>query len=147
MLMMPYRLFARAGRKTCPADHGTLTVQLRIRKPQRPPSLPPPRPYQRGSPQNSGRRCGPQRGSARILESPTELNNSYTVDTLPVRAERPVDDADRLRDRAAKLFALAIKLRETRGPSVTANDIEQMAHDSLTEAEAIERRASPVGRD
>ena len=52
-----------------------------------------------------------------------------------------VGDADRLRDRAAKLFALVIKLRESRGASVTANDLEQMAHESLAEAEAIERRA------
>jgi hypothetical protein len=51
-------------------------------------------------------------------------------------------DADRLRDRAAKLFALVIKLRESRSTSVTANDLEQMAHDSLAQAEAIERRAS-----
>jgi hypothetical protein len=51
-------------------------------------------------------------------------------------------DADRLRDRAAKLFALVIKLRESRGTSVTANDLEQMAHDSLAQTEAIERRAS-----
>jgi len=51
-------------------------------------------------------------------------------------------DADRLRDRAAKLFALAIKLRESRGTSVTANDLEQMAHESLAQAEAIERDAS-----
>jgi hypothetical protein len=56
-----------------------------------------------------------------------------------------VGDADRLRDRAAKLFALAIKLRETRGTSVTANDIEQMGHESLAEAEALERYASHGG--
>ena len=51
-------------------------------------------------------------------------------------------DADQLRDRAAKLFALAIKLRESRGASVAANDIEQMAHKSLAQAEALERGAS-----
>jgi hypothetical protein len=54
-------------------------------------------------------------------------------------------DADRLRDRAAKLFALVIKLRESRGTSVTANDLEQMAHESLAQAEAIERDASGGG--
>jgi len=53
-----------------------------------------------------------------------------------------VGDADRLRDRAARLFALVIKLREIRGASVTANDLEQMAHDSLAQAEALERHAS-----
>jgi hypothetical protein len=57
-----------------------------------------------------------------------------------------VGDADRLRDRAAKLFALVIKLRESRGTSVTANDLEQMAHDSLAQAEAIERHASRGGQ-
>jgi hypothetical protein len=56
-------------------------------------------------------------------------------------------NADRLRDRAAKLFALAIKLRESRGASVTANDIEQMAHDSLAQAEVLERRASGSGEN
>ena len=54
-------------------------------------------------------------------------------------------DADRLRDRAAKLFALAIKLRESRGTSVTADDLEQMAHESLARADAIERQASGGG--
>ena len=52
-----------------------------------------------------------------------------------------VGDADQLRDRAAKLFALAIKLRESRGASVAANDIEQMAHELLAQAEALERGA------
>jgi hypothetical protein len=56
-----------------------------------------------------------------------------------------VGDADRLRDRAAKLFALVIRLRESRGTSVTANDLEQMAHDSLAQAEAIERGCSDGG--
>ena len=56
-----------------------------------------------------------------------------------------VGDADQLRDRAAKLFALAIKLRESRGASVAANDIEQMAHESLAQAEALERGASGGG--
>jgi hypothetical protein len=56
-----------------------------------------------------------------------------------------MDDADRLRDRATKLFALAIKLRESRGASVTADDLEQMAHDSLAQAEALERQASRGG--
>ena len=51
-------------------------------------------------------------------------------------------DDDRLRDRAAKLFALAISLRESRGTSVTTDDLEQMAHDALAQAEALERRAS-----
>jgi hypothetical protein len=57
-----------------------------------------------------------------------------------------VGDADQLRDRAAKLFALAIKLRESRGASVAADDIEQMAHESLAQAEAIERGASRGGK-
>lgn len=56
-----------------------------------------------------------------------------------------VGDADQLRDRAAKLFALAIKLRESRGASVAANDIEQMAHESLAQAEALERGGSRGG--
>jgi hypothetical protein len=56
-----------------------------------------------------------------------------------------MSDADRLRDRAAKLFALAIKLRESRGTSLTDNDLEQMAHESLAQAEAIERHASRGG--
>ena len=52
-----------------------------------------------------------------------------------------MDEAVRLRDRAAKLFALAIKLRESRGASAAANDLEQMAHESLEQAEAIEPHA------
>jgi hypothetical protein len=40
-----------------------------------------------------------------------------------------------------------IKLRETRGTSVTANDLEQMAHESLAQAEAIERHGSGGGPD
>jgi hypothetical protein len=55
-------------------------------------------------------------------------------------------DADRLRDRAAKLFALVIRLRESRGASVAANDLEQMAHESLAQAEAIEGHPSPEGK-
>lgn len=51
-------------------------------------------------------------------------------------------DAKQLRDRAAKLFALVIKLRESRGGSVTANDLEQMANESLAQAEAIERQTN-----
>jgi hypothetical protein len=58
-----------------------------------------------------------------------------------------VGDADQLRERAARLFALAINLRESRGSSVTANDIEQLAHESLAQAEAIERESNSGGEN
>lgn len=35
-------------------------------------------------------------------------------------------------------FALAIRLRESRGASITADDVEQMAHELLARAETIE---------
>jgi hypothetical protein len=56
-----------------------------------------------------------------------------------------VGDAEKFRDRATKLFALAIKLRESRGSSVIADDIEQMAHEALAQAEAVERVTSCGG--
>jgi hypothetical protein len=50
-----------------------------------------------------------------------------------------VGDADHLRERAAKLFALAVALREQRGSSVTADELEQMGHRALAEAQAIDQ--------
>jgi hypothetical protein len=49
-----------------------------------------------------------------------------------------VRDAHLLRQRAAKLFALAASLREERGPSLIADEVEQMGHQALAQAEAIE---------
>jgi hypothetical protein len=47
--------------------------------------------------------------------------------------------ADHLRERAAKLSALAVALREQRGSSVTAEELEQMGHQALAESQAIEQ--------
>jgi hypothetical protein len=48
-----------------------------------------------------------------------------------------VDEANKLREYAAKLLALAVRLRKY--GSVAAHDTEQMAHEWLARADAIER--------
>ena len=48
-------------------------------------------------------------------------------------------DAYQLRERAARLFALALRLREFHGGSVAADDLERLANEFLDQAEAIER--------
>jgi hypothetical protein len=48
-------------------------------------------------------------------------------------------DADRLRDRAIRLFALALKAQEN-GNGQFADQLTQMANEVLAHAEEIERR-------
>jgi hypothetical protein len=47
-----------------------------------------------------------------------------------------MDDASQLRNRATRLFALAIQARE----QVIADEIAKLAHEALAHAEQIERR-------
>ena len=50
-----------------------------------------------------------------------------------------MNDAEQLRDRAAKLFALALKAREREQPEY-AVELTQFASEALAHAEDIERR-------
>ena len=51
-----------------------------------------------------------------------------------------MSDADQLRDRASRLFAMALKARETGFASAT--ELEKFASEALAQAENMERRAS-----
>ena len=53
-----------------------------------------------------------------------------------------MSDSDQLRDRATRLFAMALKARET--GFVAAVELEKLASDALAQAEDIERRASAL---
>jgi hypothetical protein len=53
-------------------------------------------------------------------------------------SEAPMDDETRIRDRATRLFALAIQARE-RGDA-SADDIIKLANEALSHAEEIQRR-------
>jgi hypothetical protein len=51
-----------------------------------------------------------------------------------------MSDSDRLRERATRLFAMALKARETGFAS--AEELERLASEALAQAEDMERRAS-----
>ena len=57
-----------------------------------------------------------------------------------------MSEAERLRDRATRLFALALKARE-RGPRGDAEELERLAAEALAQAEAMERRSVPPPAD
>jgi hypothetical protein len=53
-----------------------------------------------------------------------------------------MSDSDKLRDRATRLFAMALKARETR--FVSATELENLASQALAQAEDMERRATAM---
>jgi hypothetical protein len=55
-----------------------------------------------------------------------------------------MDDADRLRNRATRLLALAILVRE-QGQIEHSDQLAQLASEILVHAEEMERRFSPKG--
>jgi hypothetical protein len=57
-----------------------------------------------------------------------------------------MSEAERLRDRATRLFALALKARE-RGPHDDAEELERLAAETLAQAEDMERRPVPPPAD
>ena len=59
--------------------------------------------------------------------------------TLSVH-EEDMPDSDKLRDRATRLFAMALKARET--GFVSGAELEQLASEALAQAENMDRRAS-----
>jgi hypothetical protein len=54
-----------------------------------------------------------------------------------------MDDAEKVRDRATRLFALALQCRET-GLSFYADELEQLAREASDHADAIERDTPPT---
>ena len=53
-----------------------------------------------------------------------------------------MDDVSRIRDRATRLFALALQARE-RGDA-SANDLTELAHETLAHAEDLARQRQGV---
>ena len=63
--------------------------------------------------------------------------------TLSVH-EEDMPNSDKLRDRATRLFAMALKARET--GFVSGAELEQLASEALAQAENMDRRAErPAG--
>jgi hypothetical protein len=54
----------------------------------------------------------------------------------------PMDDAAQVRDRAVRLFALALQARE-RGYT-SASELERLANETMAHAEELERRTCSV---
>jgi hypothetical protein len=55
--------------------------------------------------------------------------------------KRSVSDSQKLRDRAARVFAMALKSREN-GSEKHANELTQLANEMLQHAEEMERRSA-----
>jgi hypothetical protein len=57
--------------------------------------------------------------------------------------ELGMDDAAQLRDRAARLFAIALAA-DKKGQSVISDELMQLASEALSHAEDIDRRSAPI---
>jgi len=54
-----------------------------------------------------------------------------------------MDDVSRIKDRATRLFALALRAREQ--DHASADELTKLAHETLTHAEDLERRRPILG--